>query len=144
MKQILGVSFCFKVRAILDTISLKTDFERGAGNRARMSWICPWTCSLTFQVDKERRTLGQLDCGLSGPVNFTSLDLICQNRGKNFLSLGSFFIFEGVVLEGCRDLFLYRHFLIPHLGGWITVEEYIFVVCGTQGYTSTCSCMILV
>lgn len=42
----VALYWCFKVRANLDIIFLKTDFERKAKNGARVSLIFPWTCSL--------------------------------------------------------------------------------------------------
>lgn len=43
----VALNLCFKVRAILDTIFRKTDFERGAETREGMS-LFPWTCSLAL------------------------------------------------------------------------------------------------
>lgn len=56
------------------------------------------------QVEKDTEVA---NCGSRGPVNVTWLALICRIRQKNFFSLGSFLILEGVILEGCWDCFLH-------------------------------------
>lgn len=113
--------------------------SREKGNKALDISLDP----LSYLVGRQgERTLWvELDCGLSGPLNFTQLELIFQSWGNNFLSLGSIFIFERVVLEDFQDLFLFWHFMILHAGGGRSLYNNMYLwTFGMQGYSCTCPC----